>query len=113
MADKMKLAVVPYVPHQGIAYFQHICPAIEDLLMDAEIGEVAPVGSNYEAAQEDDAMDTSEWNDRDVAESGHTIMDVGGQEPASPIMETPNPAFPNQMDTAREEAEDFSVDQAC
>ncbi|CAL2052664.1 unnamed protein product [Caenorhabditis brenneri] len=63
MADNMKLVVVAYVPYQGLAYFQHIRPVIVDLLMDAEAREVAHVESNHEAAQEDDAMDTSEWND--------------------------------------------------
>ncbi|EGT39598.1 hypothetical protein CAEBREN_19824 [Caenorhabditis brenneri] len=119
MADNMKLAVVAYVPYQGLAYFQHIRPVIVDLLVDAEAREVA-----HEATQEDGAIDTSEWNDHEVVESGHPPTDVRGHGPISPIMETPTSsgsnfsvndnfdvATPERMDiSAKEETEDCSVD---
>ncbi|CAL2052662.1 unnamed protein product [Caenorhabditis brenneri] len=102
----------------------HIRLVIVDLLMDAETREVAHVESNHEAALEDGAMDTSEWNDRDVVESGHPPTDVRGHGPISPIMETPissesnfsvndnfDVATPERMDiSAKEETEDCSVD---
>ncbi|CAL2034556.1 unnamed protein product [Caenorhabditis brenneri] len=112
MANNMDLALVPYVPHQGLAYIQHLHSAIVDSPMDAETGEDVPEGSNYAAAQEDDAMDTSEWNDHDFTESGHPLMDIEEQDPISSNMETSYSALPEQMDiSANEENDDFSVDQ--
>ncbi|EGT49755.1 hypothetical protein CAEBREN_04418 [Caenorhabditis brenneri] len=111
MAENMDLALVPYVPHQGLAYIQHLHSAIANSLMDAESGEIAPVESSHEAIQVDDAMDTSECNDHEIAESGHPLMDIEEQDPISSNMETSYSALPEQMDiSANEENEDFSVD---